>query len=205
MGIHKPTTPAVSISGYPQNTLPLDSTYASNSIHMTYGGDQAITGGSSLSANNVFATMFIAKTDVTIDGLCVENFGTGDASKTAVLGLWNSDGNYQPDNLVGQTGVITLDGNATVRVADTASDINLTRGLYWAGLVVNSASQWVVYQDGSRWQDTDYGNMIWAGGNFAVSYGPMFYKSFTYNATLQNLDGGVTWHTLGPAVGLRVK
>jgi hypothetical protein len=145
--------------------------------------------------------------DFTCDGISVENWATGDSGDDFVMGIWSSDATGQPTTLQGQTGEVTLDGNATIRTAATASDVNITKGLYWVGLVVNAAAQFVAETAGTNHKafQTNYGNPIWSGSNFAVTnYGMCWYKAFTYNTTLTNVSG-VSWHTLGPAMGLRVK
>jgi hypothetical protein len=60
MGIHAPTTPAVTISGYPYDTLDTDNCYISNVIYPTFVGDGTL-GGTSLSANIIYASGFIAR------------------------------------------------------------------------------------------------------------------------------------------------
>tara|TARA_R100000315_G_C5204978_1_gene121019 strand:- start:240 stop:854 length:615 start_codon:yes stop_codon:yes gene_type:complete len=204
MGIHAPTTPAVTISGYPENTLDNDNCYPSDSIQTTFNGDGALA-GQTLSANNIYASAFIARSNFTCDGISVENWATGDSGDDFVMGIWSSNATHQPTTLVGQTGEVTLDGNATIRTAATASDVSITKGLYWVGLVTNGSAQFICQTAGDRRWNTNYGNVIWAGGNFAVNnYGLSWYKAFTYNTTLADVSS-VTWHTFGPFMGLRVK
>ena len=206
MGIHKPTAPAVNLSHYPYDTLDTDNCYISNVIYPTFVGDGTL-GGTTLSANIIYASAFIARADFTCDGISVENWATGDSGDDFVMGIWSSDSTGQPTTLQGQTGEVALDGNATIRTAATASDVSITKGLYWVGLVINASAQFVAETAGTNHKafQTNYGNPIWSGGNFAVTnYGMCWYKSFSYNTTLTNVRG-VTWHTLGPAMGLRVK
>ena len=173
----------------------------------TFVGDGTFS-GDTFSTGQIYASGFIARADFTCDGISAENWATGDSGDDFVMGIWSSNSTFQPTTLIGQTGEVTLDGNATIRTAATASDVNITKGLYWVGLVTNGSAQFVGQSKGGAndrvWM-TNYGNVIWAGGNFsAQNLGMCWYKAFTYNTTLADVSG-VSWHTFGPFMGLRVK
>tara|TARA_R100000005_G_C4937185_1_gene163429 strand:+ start:164 stop:784 length:621 start_codon:yes stop_codon:yes gene_type:complete len=206
MGIHKPTAPAVNLSHYPNDTLDTDNCYPSNSMQPTFVGDGTFS-GDTFSTGQIYASGFIARADFTCDGIALENWSTGDSGDSLCAGIWQSDATGQPTTKIGQTAEITLDGNATVRVADTTADVSITKGLYWVGLTTDANAQFIKDTPGTNHKafQTNYGNVIWAGGNFAVNnYGLCWKKAFTYNTTLPDISSP-TWNSFGPAMALRVK
>ena len=205
MGIHKPTAPAVNLSHYPNDTLDTDNCYPSNSMQPTFVGDGTLS-GDTFSTGQIYASGFIARADFTCDGIACESWA-GAAGVKMVMGIWQSDGDGQPTSLQGQTAEITLDSSATVRIAATASDVNITKGLYWVGFSTDTNAQFIKDTPGTNHKafQTNYGNVIWAGGNFAVNnYGLCWKKAFTYNSTLPTISSP-TWNSFGPGMALRVK
>lgn len=206
MGIHKPTTPASTISGYPFNTKDNDNAYTSNIIYPTFVGEGTI-GADTFSTTYIYASAFIARTDFTCDGICAENSGTGDSGDDFVMGIWSSNATNQPTTLLGQTAEVALDASADLRIADTTADISISAGLYWVGLSLNGNANFFKNAPGtdSMVFQSNYGHVVWTSGNPSSSNkGMCWYTSFSYNTTLPDVSS-VTWHHYGPAMGLRVK
>ena len=200
MGIHKPTTDTVLISGYPENTLDLDNCYASNSIHTTFIGD-ALSVNDSATANYIYASMFIARTSVEIDGLVFENTSASDSGDDVRCGIWNSTAVNYPNAVGVQTGEVALDGSADVRVG-TVADTTLAAGIYWIGLCTNATVAVSMSAFGNRWHNSSYGNPLWSGGVPSAALGPCWYQSHTYGSLP---TANPTWYTKGPLLGILVK
>lgn len=95
--------------------------------------------------NLLIAVPLFVSTVTIVDGLAFDNTTTGDNTETVRLGLYGSTTGGRPGALLGETGVITLDATADVRVGAMGAAVTLLPSeMYW--LAINGASGVTILQ-----------------------------------------------------------
>lgn len=111
----------------------------SNAILACYYGDGVAVDTSVLAQDILRAVPFFVSVPITVDGLAIENSGTGDTGEKIRMGLYASTSGGLPGALLSQTGEITLDNTRDVRVAALGAAQQLVpTQKYWVAEVSNA-------------------------------------------------------------------
>lgn len=120
--------------GFPRT----NGTAKSNTIITANYEGMTIASGSVTITNVIIPVPFFVPAVTTVDGLVFNNTGTGDNGETVRLSLYGSTDDGLPGALLTETGVITLDATADVRIGAITPTTLLPTERYW--IAINGAS-----------------------------------------------------------------
>lgn len=164
-------------------------TAGSNTILMANYSGMTISSSAVNLTNVLVPVPFFVPAVTTVDGLVFENTGTGDNTETVRLSLYGSTSSGLPGALLGETGVITLDATAAVRIGAITPVTLLPTERYWIAL--NGASSFTLLiaaqstaTVGAETLMTRSGFPPWnAGfGSYSTNAGMTIYKTHAFGA-----------------------
>lgn len=184
MGIHKPTAPSSTFAGYPDNVVENNSAtlYKSNVFYPCLEGRATPQSANvNASANYLRVVPFVTRAAFSIDALCVFNTDTGQSGTKARFGIYGVSATSAIDNLIAETGELTLDSSMALR-AVSITETALTGGtLYFLAMVSNGNFSCAKASSAGGNRDGNFGDWLQMSGLASNSY-PAFYKAHTYGA-----------------------
>lgn len=90
------------------------------------------TTGQALSANYIYASLFIVARDMTVDRVAVNVSAAGSSGKKAYLGIYNVGTNLYPGTLLLDAGTVDIDGTGVQAITINQS---LPKGIYFVAIL----------------------------------------------------------------------
>tara|TARA_R110000824_G_scaffold6977_1_gene32000 strand:+ start:162 stop:767 length:606 start_codon:yes stop_codon:yes gene_type:complete len=199
MGIHKPTTPAVSYPNFPNDVFDTENSYVANTVYPSFQGIDKNGALGNISANYLYAVPYIVRAPMSVDFLCLFNSSTGQSGNKFRLGLYASS-TTAIGSLIVETGETTLDGSAALRTVAITQQ-NLSAGLYYLAVNCNAVVQSVHVASQGGVSSGNFGEIAWANGLSQMAY-PTLYKAHTYGS-LPDPYGSVTGAANGWVLGMK--